>query len=250
MPTATPFAALGRGNGFNVCPNELIDFFGGQLVYYSSVNVNLYSVWTTLGGYNSNSTGTVTEEQINLSRQRAMKLCWNLHQVNCSLSAVSEGVTGRPYNESITNINTTREPRDRVFEFLPFAKRSDLGYCYIESYPIPIWLFKGDPSNWDNFIGFSVGDSNAYADKFDFIDSYALSDNANSEVKVVCAANGGTLTSLDGYPFVCSASGDVINEANFTASSDASGVTSPPESEPFTRTSSISITGLDFYTYP
>ena len=248
MPTATPFTALGKGNGFRDCPTGY-DFLG-DFVYPSRVNVNDYNVWTTLGGYNSNSGGAVTEAQISLSRSRAMQLYWNLHQVNCSLSAVNEGGTNQPYSESITNVSTTDEPSERVCGFTGMFELSEsLGRCFLRATPFPLWLFKGDVENWDNFIGFSVGEQNASELQLEFIDSYALSSGANSTIKVECAASGGTLTSLGDYPFVCTGSGDVINESDFSASSDASGTTPPPDSEEFTRTSSISITGTDFYTY-
>jgi hypothetical protein len=249
MPTATPFTALGKGNGFRDCPTGYYDFWG-DFVYPSRVNVNDYNVWTTLGGYNSSSGGAVTEAQISLSRSRAMQLYWNLHQVNCSLSAVSQGVTNQPYSESITNVTTTIEPADRVCGFTGMSELSEELYrCFLWATPYPLWLFKGDVENWDNFIGFSVGQQNASELQLEFINSYALSSGANSTIKVECAASGGTLASLGDYPFVCTASGDTTNEANFSASSDNSGTTPPPDSESFTRTSSISISGLGFYTY-
>jgi hypothetical protein len=249
MPTATSFTALGKGNGFLSCPTGYEDFFG-DFVYPSRVNVSNYSVWTTLGGYNSNSVGTVTEEQIDLSRRRAMQLYWNLHQVNCSLSAVSQGATNQPYSESITNVSTTNEPRERVCGFTGMQETSEsLARCFLGATPQPLWLFEGDVGDWGNFIGFSVGQQNASELQLEFINSYALSTGVSSTIKVECAANGGTLTTLSGYPFVCTASGDTTNEADFSASSDGSGTTPPPDSEPFTRTSSISITSLDFYTY-
>jgi len=249
MLVAESFNALGSGNGFPECPTGYEDFFG-DFVYPSRVNVNGYSVWTTLGGYNSNSVGAVTEEQIDLSRRRAMQLYWNLHQVNCSLSAVSQGATNQPYSESITNVSATDEPKGRACGFGGMIEYSEsLNRCFLWASPSPLWLFKGDVENWDNFIGFSVGQQNASELQLEFINSYALSSGANSWVKVECAANGGTLTTLSGYPFVCTASGDTTDESNFSASSDGSGTTPPPDSEPFTRTSSIAITSLDFYTY-
>jgi len=250
MPTATPFTALGAGNGFPFCPTGYEDLFG-DFVYPSRVNVDDYSVWTTLGGYNSSSAGNVTEAQIELSRVRAMQLYWNLHEVACELTAVNEGNTNQPYSESITNVSTTDEPRGRVCGFGTgmYESSEDLNRCFLWATPTPLWLFSGDIESWDNFIGFSVGQQNASELQLEFIDSYALSPGANSTIKVECAANGGTLTTLSGYPFVCTASGDTKNESNFSVSSDASGTTPPPESEEFTRTSSISITSLNFYTY-
>lgn len=71
MPTATPFAALGKGNGFPFCLGR--------------VDVDDFDYWTTLGGYNKDSeeiTGTALEESINESLIQAMKIYWNLYAIN------------------------------------------------------------------------------------------------------------------------------------------------------------------------
>lgn len=249
MPTAEPFNALGVGNGFRTCPSGFEDFFG-DFIYPSRVNVNDFTVWTTLGGYNSSSGGAVSQAQIDLSLKRAMNLYWNLHQVNCSLSAVNEGVTNQPYNESITNVDTTTEPKERVCGFSGMSELSEeFGRCFLGASPLPLWMFQGDVGDWDNFIGFSVGQQNASELQLEFINTRALTPGANSALIVECASSGGTIASLGIYPFVSTATGDTTNESNFSASSDGSGTTPPPDEEPFTRTSSISITGLDFYTY-
>lgn len=235
MPTATPFKAIGRGNGFPYCPTV-----------ENKINVNNYSKWTTLGGYNSNSSGAVTEYQINLSRQRAMQLYWNLYQVNCSLSSVNdlESEYEDTWDESITNVSTNIQPKNRTCSFSSFYETSQSNLCLLRADVSPLWLFKGSVTNWDNFIGFSVGSSFLL-----FINSHAIGYSSSSEVELLCASNSGTLTNISGYPFVCKAEGYDTDENNLTASSDESGTTPPPESIPYTRTSSVSISSLSFYTY-
>jgi len=72
MPTATSFAALGRGNGFPSCA--------------SKIDVSQYAHWVTLGGVSS---GGASESQINQSLVNAMKLWWNLYSSKGSFSASS-----------------------------------------------------------------------------------------------------------------------------------------------------------------
>ena len=226
MPTATPFTALGRGNGFPFCPTGEEDFFG-EFVYRSRVDVTIYNTWTTLGGYDSNSEGAVTEDQIGLSRERAMRLYWNLYQVNCSVSANTS---------TVTDVNTTTEPMDRICGFYGMSQQVGTE-AFLRAVPTPLWLFKGNVEDWDNFIGFSVGIQNASELQTEFISSFART-GASCEMKVDCADFNGTLTSLGGYPFVCAATGDTVDEADFSASSTNG-----------TNEASIDITGLDFYTY-
>lgn len=62
MPEATPFAALGRGNGFPFCPTR--------------VDVDTYDAWITLGGFKKTDGGSPSQAQIDLSLANAMKLFW------------------------------------------------------------------------------------------------------------------------------------------------------------------------------
>lgn len=247
MPEATSFNALGVGNGFPFCPLLYVDEdeYGPNPVSDSRVDVSVFPTWTTLGGYNSGSVGAVTEAEINLSRQRAMEIYWNIYQVNCELSAIDTG-GGFPSNESITNITAFSTPRQRVCgegmarfdDSVPFSR------CSLIVNAQPLWLFNGDITDWDNFIGFSIGENIAADGFFNFIDATAFggSTGSSSDLIVSCAGDG-TLTTLSGYPFVCEADGDSVDEANFSVSSDDSGGGR-------TQTSSIDITSLDFFTYP
>jgi len=108
MSVATPFKAHGMGNGFGFCPDAI------DVVEFETENddegIGLVTHWTTLGGYNKDAfdAGTpVTDAQIELSKQNAMKLFWNL-----------ENVTGEAYHPSsgasVTAVPIATAPKDRV----------------------------------------------------------------------------------------------------------------------------------------
>lgn len=71
MPTATPFTALGRGNGFNKC--------------FGSLSVDNFDYWTTFSGVNKNSPNA-TEAEINESLAIATQIHWNLYYYGFSAS--------------------------------------------------------------------------------------------------------------------------------------------------------------------
>ena len=88
MPTATSFAALGRGNGFPFCA--------------SRVDVSSFDFWVTLGGYAKTSSGNVTQEQINNSRINAMKLFWNVNSLTVASTVGDNTTIDRPYSSTRT----------------------------------------------------------------------------------------------------------------------------------------------------
>jgi len=71
-PIATPFTALGEGTGFPSCIN--------------TVWVGWSDYWTTLSGFNKNSTGSPTQASIDESFRMAMNLYWNLHEFTLTCS--------------------------------------------------------------------------------------------------------------------------------------------------------------------
>lgn len=83
MPTATPFTALGRGNGFPSCLAKV------DVTSINSIDGEEGSIdWMTLGGVSS---GSASQSQINLSLRNAMKLFYNLYSVKAgTLTATSE----------------------------------------------------------------------------------------------------------------------------------------------------------------
>ncbi len=83
MPTATPFTALGRGNGFPFCITEIdISTFPSNYK------------WTTLSGVNTDNyttfSGSSLLEKVNSSQVMAMSIYWNKFKSN-GLSASSSG---------------------------------------------------------------------------------------------------------------------------------------------------------------
>ena len=100
MPIATPFTALGRGNGFPFC--------------VSRVNVDDYDYWTTLSGFKKTNTGNPTQAKINESLQIASRLWWNSYQWagNVSWPTYSESITSATF--SLNSDGVDIEPMDRA----------------------------------------------------------------------------------------------------------------------------------------
>ena len=109
MSEATPFKVNGRGNGFGFCPDTI------DVVEFETENddegIGLVTHWVTLGGYNKDAFDAatpVTDAQIELSLQNAMKLFWNLENVTGEASHASSGA-------SVTAVPVTSgDPKERV----------------------------------------------------------------------------------------------------------------------------------------
>jgi hypothetical protein len=100
MSVATSFKTYGMYNGFPFCPTSVDPVADG------------YDYWTTLGGYNkiaSDAATAVTAAQIELSKQNAMKLFWNLETVNGAADYDTDSL-------SVTELTLTPDPKDRVCE--------------------------------------------------------------------------------------------------------------------------------------
>jgi len=113
MSVATPFKSHGMGNGFGFCPDAI------DVVEFETENddegYGWITHWTTLGGYNKDAfdAGTpVTDAQIELSFQNAMKLFWNLENVTGEASKTA--FSSHP-SSSVTEVPiTSGDPKDRV----------------------------------------------------------------------------------------------------------------------------------------
>ena len=162
MPTATPFTALGRGNGFSFCPNK--------------VDVSGYDYWVTLGGYKKTDTGDPTQAQVDLSLKNAMQLFWNLDGWTGLLSFAG---VGDPYRE-ITSLSMKNgdwtvsgdryyaykldgtqvdepdfDPKDRVcYKSFEVEKMVEDPISGIFLGGTPVRMYNGDPSDEDNFVGY------------------------------------------------------------------------------------------------
>tara|TARA_R110000823_G_scaffold305622_1_gene427763 strand:- start:351 stop:1121 length:771 start_codon:yes stop_codon:yes gene_type:complete len=117
MSVATPFKAHGKGNGFGFCPTtiDVVEFDDENQAevaeYYAQYGITITTYWTTLGGYNKVAfdAGTpVTDAQIELSFQNAMKLFWNLENVT--------GDAHHTYHGALVSAVpiTSGDPKDRV----------------------------------------------------------------------------------------------------------------------------------------
>lgn len=165
MPTATPFTALGRGNGFTFCPNK--------------VDVSGYDYWVTLGGYKKTDTSDPTQAQVNLSLKNAMQLFWNL-----------DGWTGRLYfNDSSSSYEITSlsmkngdwtvgndeyyankldgtqvdepdfDPKDRVcYKSFQATKYASYPYSGISLRGTFVRMYNGATSDEDNFVGYGFSE--------------------------------------------------------------------------------------------
>lgn len=108
MSVAVPFKSNGRGNGFGFCPDAI------DVVEFETENddegIGLVTHWITLGGYRKadfDASTPVTDEQIELSKQNAMKLFWNLEKM------VGE-ISYSPAPAEVNELVFTEAPKDRV----------------------------------------------------------------------------------------------------------------------------------------
>lgn len=153
MPTAEPFIALGKGNGFPYCPQR--------------VDVSSYANWCTLSGHTG---GPVTEESINASLSAAMQLHWNSHQLLCSADFTEDSSPDGDFKTS--NVSDTKtipeEPRERVcFSqigtgrvgfFTPGFGRQGVTSRAEFSFKI-VRMYNGSFLDEDNFVGYGVAPS-------------------------------------------------------------------------------------------
>ena len=162
MPTATPFTALGRGNGFSFCPNK--------------VDVSGYDYWVTLGGYKKTDTGDPTQAQVDLSLKNAMQLFWNLDGWTGLLSFAGDGdpyreitslsmkngdwtvVNDRYYANKLDGTQVDEpdfDPKDRVcYKSFEVEKMVEDPISGIFLGGTPVRMYNGDPSDEDNFVGY------------------------------------------------------------------------------------------------
>jgi len=99
MPTATPFKAIGRGNGFTNCVSQ---------------DVTGFDSWTTLSGWSKNNqplSQSAKLTSIEESRRLAMMLFWNLSEVTGTANTTSYQ-HGSSSLSSSGNISV--QPKNRV----------------------------------------------------------------------------------------------------------------------------------------
>ena len=254
MPTATPFTALGRGNGFPACVPRL--------------DIDDYAYWTTLGGFNKNSGGTPTEFQIAKSEENAMKLFWNLYGFTGRAQAVSFAF---PEETIVTNLTVEDEDDpdlDQTFDIVPSNikqpyqrvclkdkdKNEIIRLGYAKAYePVPggrlVLLFA---SNFfyrlyvnDEYVGMGFFVLSAFVRYTGFGSSESvvrLGSMVFSEEVDYGVAEYAYVT-VNGIPFVSTAFA-------YDHSNDGSENVDAENLSASTNVTNATITGLEFYTYP
>lgn len=133
MPTATPFNALGRGNGFATCLDKIdITDRGDGSPYFR------YKV---------------------LTLSQAMKLYWNFASISASATAPRDG--GGTLVASLTSANILREPRLRVCDSSGISDvdtDNDIFSLTLVECRIPnvFRLYNGSTLNESNFLGYGI----------------------------------------------------------------------------------------------
>jgi hypothetical protein len=175
MPTATPFTALGRGNGFPFCLSKVNVLDNGD--------EDEYDYWTTLGGTNKTNHASLTAEQIQTnvanSLVNAMKLFWNLYAINatCSISGTNGIQTAEASRSELTvAYGSSAQPLERVCELLAESSTTDTesivnsGFTWIATasmfagidWESAVRFYYGSTSDESNFIGYGL--SSFYGD--------------------------------------------------------------------------------------
>ena len=173
MPTATPFTALGNGDGFPSGGNRQVD----------KMDITGFYQWVTLGGYKKGDAGGVTDAQIATSRRRAMALFWNAYKINGVAQAKRDRATGTNYDQTVTSASMEEDyrytyinrdgtiksqgdeaphllPNTRVCAF-PFNIQCNkivyLGGARLSFNPEIYAMYEGSVDDYNNFIGFGSG---------------------------------------------------------------------------------------------
>ena len=266
MPTATPFTALGRGNGFSYCPDKInvSDRGDGQP----------YDYWTTLDGFNKESTGVRSDSDLRNSLIAAMKFYWNLKGMNASASMVDDfmydylGVSGSVGNVELDDID---EPYTRVRPFYPLAVESDT-FCFnsigIDSPGTSLRIYRlynGATNDESNFVGYAADHGGRGIAR----SSGGISSRASANVELGCAMNDAQnpyffeyedidYVTLNDLHFVCRASTRLRtdpNTSNAQHTENASALTASASqtityySTAYNCSASASISELVFWTY-
>tara|TARA_R110000744_G_scaffold376172_1_gene490247 strand:+ start:32 stop:835 length:804 start_codon:yes stop_codon:yes gene_type:complete len=267
MPTADPFNALGEGTGFRDCRQSKVD-----------ISNTSTEKWTTLSGFNSDSVGTPSEEEIYDSFVLAMQLFWNPFKITGQAQAAwSLGSTS--YSKEITSgenevdyqpklrscFSSSKYPYKMEDDFITVTPDpSDPNYTYEEGVrvemscsPVIYKLYSGLTNDEDNFIGYGATiDRAVVADHLDFIGLYNLIDlefsasTTNTDYQDFCTIQGtqGSITSE--FHFVASR----FDDAAIPDEDRSIDLSVPEFSWSYSSTSnsgsvSLRIDGFDFYTY-
>ena len=254
--TATPFTALGAGNGFPFCPDK--------------VNVFAYDHWTTLGGVDKSNPAT-SQELIEKSRKAAMALYWNFEglkynatQTNIKVVPNDGTYTATATITQYSSDGTVDEvqPKDRVCGYMPLGAgafdsdsdqdpeiqpkvSADVTFQCVPFFGTSICaMYNGVTSNESNFVGYGFGE---YYD-------FQLVASTGSRVALKSFYNESSTNDYGYYSiptndagvsmsFVCQANGDITSPSTATASSIY------PEDQGESGSDSVEFTSMELYTY-
>tara|TARA_R110000803_G_C11898509_1_gene311815 strand:+ start:36 stop:896 length:861 start_codon:yes stop_codon:yes gene_type:complete len=285
MPTATSFAALGKGNGFPFCA--------------SKIDVSGYDNWITLGGTAKGNDPTDGEKTTSL--ENAMKLWWNYYSATGSFSASfstpdesgsvthtgkeviikrdGEGGALEPVNRSCKGTDPSPFRNDQLSSGFSdediVADNGAAGSIGAGSFQFIRRMYNGTTSDESNFVGygvsrlcissvraFTIGGSSSvsveitvgsFLDETNFTGPDPNVSNTFLDIKVF-------QTNLNGIPFrsktYCSAGspGESGSGTSFSVSaSELSGTAqasfTSSSGNSYSSAASASISSIDFYTY-
>jgi len=167
MPTASAFTALGAGNGFPFCPSrvDVTDAEGGG--NYA------WEMWSTIDGYNKDSTEDRTVAGIIESKRLAMLYIWNTYQLTGEVVVSSDSVSNVNSEDHALHGDPDADP-------IPLPPKSRVclpgnggfgDYIEIEdadgnavanlSIEVPLMvtaMYDGITSEEENFIGYGIAE--------------------------------------------------------------------------------------------
>ena len=246
MPTATPFNALGAGNGFRYCP--------------SKVDVSVYDHWTTLSGVNKNSPGA-SDSLIAESLELGMKIYWNLFSCVAPTNVTFSSTADPPLpseSSSVSNLDVSShsnsEPMDRVCGHARAtdSQSSNPGgrtncQLLLSAGAYLVRMYNGVTTDESNFVGIGSSRTTPVVST-----RGSASNRAKSRVTIVGYTYdaGGrhdyAYVTVSGIHFVCEAyargNPESANAATLTASASYAGINN-------NYSSNSAITSLGFYTY-
>lgn len=247
MPEATPFNALGAGNGFPSCLTKV------------DVSDKGFDKWTTLGG--NQKGGAVTESGKGLAQ--AMAFYWNLEgfKFSASASASRSGEGGESVSVSITDYSTDADssekivPRDRVCSSLrdlreddsdvdaPLAASAVFGFSTWNGVNELARYYSGVTSDEGNFVGYGfMLDTTGFGQDQEI---RLTSQASRASVRLFLASASYSTSSQ-----YCSISSNINLDFHFVCGPGGTSDSDSYNSGSITAQASASFNSLDFYTYP
>ena len=188
MPTADSFFALGMGNGFPFCPTKV------DVTEVDSGGNDVWPMWSTIDGYNKDTTEDRTAAGIIESKRLAMLYVWNTYHLTGSVTVGSDSLLN-VNSEDDTQSGDPLTPKSRVCldgndRFGQGIEAEDADGYPIASLVLEVPLsvtamYDGSTSNESNFIGYGIADANWYGISAYSDDLAVLNDYVSVEFKCV-----------------------------------------------------------------